>query len=66
MPFNSTSSPRQTTRPMRVLIACEFSGIVRRAFDAIAHDAWSCDLRPADDGSNKHITGDVRGMLGWG
>lgn len=40
---------------MKVLIACEASGIVRRAFDALGHDAWSCDLRPAEDNSNKHI-----------
>lgn len=52
---------------MRVLVACEFSGIVRRAFAARGHDAWSCDLLPAEDRSNKHITGDVRGILydGW-
>lgn len=51
----------------RVLIACEFSGIVRRAFAARGHDAWSCDLRPAEDGSNRHIRGDVRDILddGW-
>ena len=35
---------------MRVLIACEFSGVVRRAFAALGHDAWSCDLLPAEDG----------------
>ena len=29
---------------MKVLIACEFSGIVREAFKAKGHDAWSCDL----------------------
>lgn len=51
---------------MRVLIACEFSGTVRRAFDAAGFDAWSCDLLPAEDGSNRHITGDVREVLGWG
>ena len=52
---------------MRVLIACEFSGIVRRAFADRGHDAWSCDLLPAEDRSNKHITGDVREILsdGW-
>lgn len=48
---------------MRVLVACEFSGIVRRAFAARGHDAWSCDLLPAEDGSNKHITGDARQIL---
>lgn len=54
-------------RPLRVLVACERSGVVRRAFEALGHDAWSCDLVPADDGSNRHITGDVLGHLndGW-
>lgn len=52
---------------MRVLVACEFSGIVRRAFAARGHDAWSCDLLPAEDGSNKHLIGDAREYLndGW-
>lgn len=52
---------------MRVLIACEFSGTVRRAFLARGLDAWSCDLLPAEDRSNHHITGDVREVLhdGW-
>ena len=43
---------------MRVLIACEFSGVVRRAFRARGHDAWSCDLLPAEDGG-EHIQGDA-------
>lgn len=53
--------------PLRVLIGCEFSGIFRRAFVARGHDAWSCDLLPAEDGSNRHIRGDVRDHLadGW-
>lgn len=52
---------------LRVLIGCEFSGIVRRAFAALGHDAWSCDLLPAEDRSNKHIVGDIRDILddGW-
>jgi len=52
---------------VRVLIACEFSGTVRRAFTARGHDAWSCDLLPAEDGSNRHIVGDARDLLndGW-
>lgn len=53
-------------KPLRVLVACEFTGIVRRAFTARGHDAWSCDLLPAEDGSNRHIVGDVRGILGDG
>jgi hypothetical protein len=52
---------------MRILVACEFSGIVRRAFAARGHDAWSCDLLPAEDRSNRHLIGDVRNFLedGW-
>lgn len=51
----------------RVLIGCEYSGTVRRAFAARGHDAWSCDLLPAEDRSNRHIVGDVRDILddGW-
>ena len=50
----------------RVLIACEFSGTVREAFLARGFDAWSCDLRPDERGSNRHIRGDVRDILGDG
>lgn len=51
---------------MRVLVACEFSGTVRRAFSDAGHDAWSCDLLAAEDGSNRHIVGDARDLLGDG
>lgn len=44
---------------MRVLVACEFSGVVRCAFRERGHDAWSCDLLPAEDGSKFHIQGDA-------
>lgn len=52
---------------MRVLIACEYSGKVRRAFRKKGHDAWSCDLLPADDGSQYHHQGDVMYFIneGW-
>lgn len=50
----------------RVLIGCERSGIVRNAFLALGFDAWSCDIEAADDGSNRHIRGDVRDLLGDG
>lgn len=51
---------------MKVLIACEFSGVVRDAFSALGHDAWSCDLLPSETKGN-HIQGDVFGQLekGW-
>ena len=52
---------------MRVLVACEFSGTVRRAFRALGHDAWSCDILPAADGDAHHIQGDLLDVLndGW-
>lgn len=52
---------------MRVLVACEFSGVVRRAFAARGHEAWSCDLLQSEDDSPRHIVGDVAGILrdGW-
>lgn len=51
----------------RVLIACERSGVLRRAFERYGHDAWSCDTEAADDGSNRHIRDDVLNHLdaGW-
>jgi hypothetical protein len=50
----------------RVLVACEFSGIVRDAFAALGHDAWSCDLLPTERPGN-HIQGDVLDIMddGW-
>lgn len=51
---------------LRILIGCETSGVMRRAFAARGHDAWSVDLLPAEDGSNRHIRGDVRDYLGDG
>lgn len=47
-------------------MACEFSGVVRDAFAAQGHDAWSCDLIPTTKG-DKHIVGDVQNILtdGW-
>src|SRR5450432_3372310 len=58
---------RSAMRVLRVLVACEFSGIVRDAFLEKGHDAWSCDLLPAEHNSNRHIQGDVRDILydGW-
>jgi hypothetical protein len=40
---------------MKVLIACEFSGVVRRSFRMRGHDAWSADLIPSEDNSEHHI-----------
>lgn len=51
---------------MRILVACEFSGIVRDAFAAKGHDVWSCDLLPSERPGN-HIQDDVLNHLddGW-
>lgn len=51
---------------MRVLIACEFSGIVREAFRARGHDAWSCDILPTEQ-DGPHYQCDVLEVLdkGW-
>jgi hypothetical protein len=48
---------------MRVLVACESSGRVREAFRRRGHDAWSCDLEPAEDCSRHHLQCDVRSAL---
>lgn len=55
------------TAPMRILIGCETSGVMRRAFAALGHDVWSNDLLPAEDGSNRHLICDIRDILndGW-
>ena len=43
---------------MKVLVACEYSGIVRDAFTAKGHEAWSCDILPTESPGN-HIQDDV-------
>jgi hypothetical protein len=47
---------------MRILIACEFSGVVREAFRKRGHDAWSCDFWPSEK-PGPHIQGNV---FDWG
>ncbi len=51
---------------MRVLVACEFSGVVRDAFLAKGHDAWSCDILPTEI-PGPHIETDVKRVfdLNW-
>ena len=43
---------------MRVLIACEYSGVVRDAFTQLGHDAWSCDILPTEKEGN-HYQDDI-------
>lgn len=47
---------------LRVLVACEYSGMVRDAFRALGHDAMSCDLEPSER-PGPHHQGDVRPLL---
>lgn len=49
---------------MRVLVACEYSGIVRDAFIRGGHDSMSCDLLPTD-APGPHYQGDVRDVLDY-
>jgi len=51
---------------MKVLVACEFSGVVRDAFARRGHDAWSCDILPTESLGNL-IQSDVLKVLndGW-
>lgn len=52
---------------MRVLIGCEYSAVVRDAFRARGHDAWSADLLPTEGDPRWHIQGDILDVLdnGW-
>ena len=51
---------------MKILIACEFSGVVREAFRARGHDAVSCDFLRSEDGSPNHWPDDAFEILDWG
>lgn len=53
-------------KPIRVLVGCEYSGEVRRAFTELGHDAWSCDWDEAEDKSRCHIRDDVLKAARWG
>lgn len=53
-------------RPLKVLIGCATSCVALDAFLARGHDAWQCDLLPADKPCNRHIQDDIRNVLGWG
>lgn len=48
---------------MKVLIACEYSGVSRRAFQALGHDVWSADFEPAEDGAKNHYQGDCFDLI---
>ena len=48
---------------MKVLVACEYSGRVRRAFSAMGHDVLSADFEPSDDHSPNHYQGDCFDLI---
>lgn len=52
---------------MKVLVACEYSGVVRDAFRKLGHDAWSCDILPTEADPRWHLQCDVLEILdnGW-
>jgi hypothetical protein len=70
LPFGSSQSSlsrriRAAVRArVRVLVACEYSGVVRDAFTARGHEAMSCDLLPTD-APGPHYQGDVRDLLDY-
>lgn len=62
-PASEKTRVERLVRPLRVLVACEFSGTVRDAFRARGHDAWSCDLLETEK-PGQHLRCDVRDVLG--
>lgn len=48
---------------MKVLVACEYTGVVSKAFREKGHEAWSCDILPSGDRTYYHLQGDVREFL---
>lgn len=73
LPDGSRSHPRPKSTPhfrreggVKVLVACEYSGVVRDAFILRGHDAWSCDLLPSESDLGPHVQGDVLPLLKWG
>lgn len=48
---------------MRVIVVCEFSGVVSEAFRQLGHDAWSCDIEPSETGNAFHFQDDARYVL---
>lgn len=58
--------PGSPRKKLRVLVACEFSGIVRDAFRRKGHLAWSCDLLPSENGGEFHHQGNIFDWLSKG
>jgi hypothetical protein len=45
-------------------VGCERTAVVRDAFRARGHDAWSCDIEPTEGDPSWHVQGDVLDLLG--
>ena len=56
-----------SAKPLRVLVACEYSARVRDAFRRQGHDAWSCDLLECEADPQWHLQQPVENVLadGW-
>lgn len=57
----------ELSKRLKILVACEYSGVVRDAFRKLGHDAWSCDILPCDADPTYHYQCDVLTLLdkGW-
>ena len=64
MSTNSNKSLLASKQLKKVLVACEYSGVVRDAFISLGHDAMSCDLLPTDS-LGPHYQGDIRDVLDY-
>jgi hypothetical protein len=51
---------------MKIVVACEYSGRVRRAFEKLGHYVWSADFEPSEDDSAHHYQGDCFDIIGHG
>jgi hypothetical protein len=58
-----SKSSHQRDSNMRVLIACEYSGVTRRAFELLGHDVWSADFEPAEDSASNHYQCDCFDLI---
>jgi len=52
-----------SNEPLRILVACEYSGRVRNAFAALGHDVLSADFEPSEDNSPYHYQGDCFDLI---
>jgi len=64
MARSGQTAPNNGDLAMKVLVACEYSGIVRDAFIALGHDAMSCDLLPTEQ-PGPHYMGDVFDVIDY-